>query len=229
MKAMFIAVLDIYSIYIPRLIHRYCGKKFTLVLLTSLLLGIVSGCAGKPPKELDNICEIFEEKRHWHKAAKRAQKKWGAPLQVPMAMMYQESKFVRDARPPRKYVLGVIPWGRKSSAFGYSQAKTGTWKDYVRETGNSWADRDDFADAIDFMGWFIYKTHKLNKVSKWDARAQYLNYHEGWGGYKRGTYKKKKWLISVAGQVKARAGRYGAQYKKCKKRLESGWFRRLFM
>lgn len=216
-----------YPIYIPRLIHRKCGQHFMGCML--VLMMTVTGCASHPPRNMENLCQIFEEKRDWYKAAKRSQKKWGAPLQVPMAMMYQESKFESDARPPREYVLGVIPWGYKSSAYGYSQAKTGTWKDYVRETGNSWADRDNFADAIDFMGWFIHKTHKINKVSKWDANKQYLNYHEGWGGYRKGSYKKKKWLVSVAGKVSARAGRYGAQYKKCKKKLDAGWFRRIFM
>ena len=93
-----------------------------------------------------------------------------------------------------QYFLWIIPTGRASSAYGYSQAKTMTWSDYIRESKNSGADRDDFDDAIDFMGWFAYKTHKINGVSKWDAYGQYLNYHEGWGGYKRGTYKKKKWL-----------------------------------
>ena len=40
----------------------------------------------------------------------------------------------------------MIPWGRVSSAYGYSQAKTPTWDDYKRETDNSWADRSDFSD-----------------------------------------------------------------------------------
>ena len=195
--------------------------------MPGLLILMLLGCAGHPPINSDNLCYIFQEKRAWYKAALKAEKKWGAPLQVPMAMMYQESSFKSDAKPPRDYLFGVVPWGRKSSAYGFSQAKTATWKDYVKETGNSWADRDDFADAIDFMGWFMNKTHKINKVSKWDAGSQYLNYHEGWGGYRRGTYKNKAWLVSVAAKVKQRASRYGAQYRKCKKELEAGWFRRL--
>ncbi len=199
-----------------------------MILFIPLLgVGLLS-CASQPPKEPDNICKIFEEKRDWYKAAKKAQKKWGAPVQVPMAMMYQESSFKSNAKPPKNYVLGIIPWGRKSSAFGYSQAKTDTWNDYIKETGNHWADRDDFEDAIDFMGWFIYKTNQINKVSKWDARIQYLNYHEGWGGYRRGSHKQKKWLVATASKVKARASRYGAQYQSCKKKLDAGWFRRLF-
>lgn len=169
------------------------------------------------------------EKRDWYKSALRTEKRWKVPLQIPMAMMYQESHFRAKARPPKNYAFGFIPWGRVSSAYGYAQAKTGTWKDYKRETGNSWADRDDFDDAIDFMGWFINKTHSINKVSKWDAREQYLNYHDGWAGYRRDTHKSKGWLLAIADKVHVRASRYGAQYRKCKEKLDASWFKRLFM
>ena len=131
------------------------------------------------------------------------------------------------ALPPKNYLLGFIPWGRVSSAYGYSQAKTMTWDDYIRETNNLGADRDDFADAIDFMGWFIFKTHKINKVSKWDGYNQYLNYHEGWGGFKRKTYKNKRWLVGVAKKVDDRAKRYSRQLKGCEKDLNRGWLNRL--
>jgi len=155
--------------------------------------------------------------------------KWGVPIHVPMAMMYQESSFKSDALPPRDYIFfGLIPWGRVSSAYGYSQAKTPTWSDYIRETGNRGADRDDFDDAIDFMGWFISKTHKVNGISKWDAYAQYLNYHEGWGGYRRKTYNKKAWLKKVAKKVNDRAYTYAKQLKKCEDDLSKSWFMRLF-
>ncbi len=216
------------SVIILKVIHRICVQKKSVVwsLLLSLLL---VGCSGNVLRSPDNLCEIFKEKRSWYKAAKRTEKRWKVPLQVPMAIMYQESSFKSDAKPPRDYLLGVIPWGRVSSAYGYAQVKTGTWKDYKRETGNSWADRDDFDDAIDFMGWFMDKTQRINKVSKWDARAQYLNYHDGWGGYKRGTYRKKTWLLATADKVDARASRFGAQYRQCKDELDAGWFRRLFM
>ncbi len=118
-----------------------------------------------------------------------------------------------------EYFLGFIPIGRASDAYGYARAKTMTWDDYVKETGNSWSSRSNFDDAMDFMGWFIYKTNKINGVSKWDARNQYLNYHEGWGGYKRKTYNQKPWLIKVAKRVDDRAKRYAAQYHTCKEDL----------
>tara|TARA_Y100001960_G_scaffold312761_1_gene374882 strand:+ start:1581 stop:2198 length:618 start_codon:yes stop_codon:yes gene_type:complete len=203
-------------------------KKIKKSFLTLSFAAVLSGCATAPPKQPDNICKIFEEKEDWYYDARDAQDKWGSPKHVLMAMMYQESSFRHDAAPPMEYFLGFIPIGRASSAYGYSQAKTPTWQDYIRETGNSGADRDDFEDAIDFMAWFVNKTHKVNGISKWDAYAQYLNYHEGWGGYKRGTYRNKKWLMAVANKVKHRAGRYGAQLKRCEAELDKSWFERLF-
>lgn len=192
-------------------------------------LPFLVGCTTSPPKNAGNICEIFNEKDDWYDAAKDSWERWGVPIHVPMAMMYQESSFKSDALPPKDYVFfGMIPWGRVSSAYGYSQAKTGTWKDYIRETGNSGADRDDFDDAIDFMGWFIYKTHKINGVSKWDANKQYLNYHEGWGGYRNKTYKNKKWLVKVAKKVQDRSYQYAKQLKGCQDKLDGGFWNWIF-
>ncbi len=204
-------------------------KKIKTLFLVSLYVFLVSACSTTPPSQRENLCKIFEEKRHWYDAAEDMRDKYGVPIHVPMAMMYQESSFRHDAKPPRDYVFfGLIPWGRISSAYGYAQAKTMTWQDYKTETGNRSADRDDFDDAIDFMGWFITKTHKINKISKWDAGTQYLNYHEGWGGYKRKSYRKKAWLQKVAIKVDNRSKRYAAQLKTCEEDLQKGWFMRLF-
>jgi len=185
---------------------------------------VLSGCSTSPPANPENICAIFTEHSDWHEAALDTKEKWGVPVHVPIAMMYQESSFKAEARPPMRYFLGFIPYGRASSAYGYAQAKTMTWDDYVKETGNNWGDRNEFADAIDFMGWFIYKTHKINGVSKWDANKQYLNYHEGWGGYKRKSYNKKPWLKKVSKKVHSRAKRYAAQYSRCKDTLSDSWW-----
>jgi hypothetical protein len=205
------------------------NKNIKIMLMSSLLSLFLLACSVTPPKNTSNICEIFFEKRDWYDAAAAMRKKWGVPIHVPMSMMYQESSFKADARPPKDYVLfGLIPWGHVSTAYGYSQAKTPTWDDYVRETGNSWADRSDFDDAIDFMGWFITKTHKINGISKWDAEKQYLNYHEGWGGFKRGSYRQKAWLEKVAKTVQRRGLDYAAQLKQCEEELSEGWFWRLF-
>ena len=204
-------------------------NKFAFFLKCFLVPLFLAGCSVTPPKNSRDICEIFFEKRDWYDAAENMRDKWGVPIHVPMAMMYQESSFRAQALPPKDYVFfGLIPWGRVSSAYGYSQAKTPTWADYIRETGNSWADRDDFDDAIDFMGWFIAKTYKINGISKWDAHNQYLNYHEGWGGFKKKSYQQKPWLNKVAKKVNDRAYLYAKQLKSCESELQQGWFWRLF-
>ena len=184
----------------------------------------LAACSATPPKDPENLCQIFREKSDWYDAAVEMNQSWGTPIHVPMAMMYQESSFQHDARPPMQYFLWVIPIGRASSAYGYAQAKTVTWADYTKEQGNGWASRDDFDDAIDFMGWFTAKTYKINGVSKWDAYGQYLNYHEGWGGYKNRSYNKKPWLLKVSKIVDKRSKRYAAQLKTCKAELDEGGF-----
>lgn len=194
-----------------------------------MLVSFLGGCSVSPPKQPDDLCKIFFEKDDWYDAAVDMKDKYGVPIHVPMAMMYQESSFKAEAKPPKDYIMfGLIPWGRVSSAYGYSQAKTMTWDDYIKATGNSGADRDDFEDAIDFMGWFITQSNRINGVSKWDAYAQYLNYHEGWGGYKRQTYNQKRWLIGVANKVKARSLTYAGQLKQCEDELNRGWLMKLF-
>jgi hypothetical protein len=202
---------------------------FSILLSTLAIVLLLGGCSSSPPKQPDDLCAIFFEKDDWYDAAVDMNEKYGVPIHVPMAMMYQESSFKAQALPPKDYILfGLIPWGRVSSAYGFSQAKTMTWDDYTKATGNSGADRDDFADAIDFMGWFISQSHRINGVSKWDAHGQYLNYHEGWGGYKRKTYSKKAWLGGVANKVKSRSLTYAGQLKRCEDDLNRGWFMQLF-
>lgn len=148
-------------------------------------------------------------------------------MHVPMAIIHQESRFDATARPPMNYFLGVIPKGRASDAYGYSQALKNTWREYEKAVGSRSKDRDDFADSFDFVLWYMHKTYTRNGVSKWDAYAQYLNYHEGHGGFSRGSYQSKQWLIDVANKVNAQAQKYAAQLNSCKARLDkqkTGWF-----
>ena len=83
--------------------------------------------------------------------------------------------------------------------------------------------RTDFDDAVDFVGWFNAKSHEKLGISKSNAKALYLAYHEGWGGYRKGTYKKKKGLIQIANRVDKRASIYKSQYKRCRRKLRR-WF-----
>lgn len=187
-----------------------------LPALTALGL-LLSACASntKPPSQPENLCAIFNEKPDWHRAAIKSHEKWRVPPQILMAIVYQESGYRHDARPPRQWFLGIIPTGRASSAYGYPQAKDEVWSDYKREN-SSFASRSNMADALDFIGWYSNKAQQINGTSKWDPYHLYLNYHEGWGGYRRGTYKNKGWLLRIAGAVQERSERYGAQYAQCR-------------
>ncbi len=195
--------------------------RFTFIVCGALLL---AGCASAPPKHLDNLCHIFDEKDGWYKDAKKASKKWGIPIAINMAIIHQESRFVPKAKPPRKTILGFIPGPRKSSSYGYSQAKSETWKWYKKSTGHSGADRDDFDDAIDFIAWYNSVSVNRSRISAKSAYHLYLAYHEGHGGYNRGSYKSKKWLRDVAKKVERRANMYTGQLAKCERRLDSSWW-----
>jgi len=189
-----------------------------------LVILLVAGCATDPPENVEDICAIFEEKGKWYKAAKKSQDRWGTPIHVQMAIIYQESTFRFDARPPRGKLMGFIPWKRPSNAYGYAQALESTWEWYEDDTGRRFADRDDFDDAIDFVGWYTNKSSQSVGISKWDPYNQYLAYHEGANGWKRGTYKKKAWLKDTARRVDYRAKEWGAQLKRCEGDLDDGWW-----
>ena len=116
---------------------------------------------------------------------------------------------------PRKYFLGIVPWGRQSSAYGYAQALDGTWADYKKSSGRRFASRSNIHDATDFMGWYMQESRRRLGVKMSDAKKQYLAYHEGHGGFERGSYRKKAWLLSVSDKVNRRANSYKKQLKRC--------------
>jgi hypothetical protein len=193
-------------------------------LLGALCLVLVTSCATAPPQNIENICSVFQEKGGWYKAATKSEQRWGTPVHVQMSIMRQESSFRFDAKPPRGKLLGFIPWKRPSNAYGYAQALNSTWEWYVKDSGRWFADRDDFDDAIDFVGWYTNKTNESVGISKWDPYNQYLAYHEGAGGWRKGTYKNKAWLKDTARKVDYRAKEWGAQLKRCEDDLDDGWW-----
>ena len=111
--------------------------------------------------------------------------------------------------------MWIIPNGRISTAYGYGQVLDGTWDWYRDETGNRRADRDDFGDVADFIGWYMDVSNRRLGIDKNDAYNQYLAYHEGHTGFTRGSYKSKAWLTSVANEVQAMANRYEVQLRSC--------------
>lgn len=186
-----------------------------------MVLFVLASCGGggtgygNPPRNLDHACAILDERPEYARAFRATERKWGVPAHVQMATIYQESKFISDARTPFRWTLGVIPNGRVSSAYGYSQALDGTWEEYQRETGRFGANRSDIADATDFMGWYMSKSNQSLGIPLTDARNQYLAYHDGRTGYARGSFNSKPWLLRVADSVEVRSQTYRAQLGTC--------------
>ena len=188
-------------------------RALVIVLLAASCGG---GGSGTSPRNLDDACSILEQRPHYFRAMRAAERKWGVPVHVQMATIYQESKFISDARTPLRFTLGVIPMGRQSSAFGYSQALDGTWDEYVEEQGGWRARRDDIHDATDFMGWYMAQSNEQLGIPFSDARRHYLAYHEGRTGYRRGSYNAKSWLMRVADDVGERSRIYQVQLAGCR-------------
>ncbi len=189
-------------------------------LRASILLLVLASCGGgnfSAPNNLDNACSIADERPKYFRAMKATERKWGVPVHVQMATIHQESKFIGNARTPHQFLLGIIPMGRQSSAYGYSQALDGTWEEYQQEEGGRRARRDRIEDATDFMGWYMDKTASGLGVSKYDAANQYLAYHEGRTGFARASYTQKPWLVAVASRVNDRAERYRVQLASCRR------------
>jgi hypothetical protein len=194
------------------------SKRLAPIGVAALLL---AACATTPPSNPDNLCDIFWEKDGWYEQARRAEQRWGVPIPVKMAIMRHESGFRHDAKPPRYYFLGFIPWGYISSADGYPQALDGTWRRYQRENNRRAASRQDFDDSLDFIGWYIHTSKRQIGLSANDAYSHYLAYHEGQVGFKNGTWKAKPSVQRYARKVAATASSYASQLDECREGLEN--------
>jgi hypothetical protein len=198
------------------------ARVTALILMLSVVL--MAGCASAPPKRQDNLCAIFDQYPEWYDAARASADEWGTPPHILMAFVKAESSFRHDAKPPWDWFL-FIPLGRKSSAVGYAQAKDEAWEEYKDETGGLFKSRSDMEDALDFIGWYNDKSSKTLGISKWDPKRLYLAYHEGRGGYARGSYKSKPEVVRAANRVDQQAREYGAQLRQCEDRFKCrSWY-----
>jgi len=186
-----------------------------------IIIFFLSNC-GTVPRDTSNACLIFSENYLWFKAVKGSEKKWGVPIELQMAIIQRESDFDWLAVPEWDKLFKIIPYKRKSSSLGYSQAVNATWEQFQRETDQKYALRISFYDSVDFIGWYVNKTNEILKISKNDYFKQYIAYHEGWGNYK--NYKKSKVVIPYAKEVEKMAIKYREQMNKCKSQLTTSKF-----
>lgn len=192
-------------------------KKLNYILLFTLSVTL-TGCLGHVG-DINDACDLLSNKRSWYKGLTKASRQWNVPESTILAFIHQESKFNATAKPPRKRLFGIIPTFRPSSAYGYPQALDTTWRSYQQATKNRFAERDDFNDAANFIGWYIHGSRQALNIPVENVSHHYLAYHEGPGGYARGTHVNKKWLLGVADKVQSRSASYAAQLQACEEKL----------
>ena len=199
------------------------NSRYKLIFVIVLMLVVTSCASGggsksswdlqgeSKPKNIDNICSIFSEKEHWINSAKESHEEWGIPIELMMAIIRYESSFRSTARPLDKDGKPV------SSAYGYAQAIDGTWDLYKKDNNVPRARRTDFADAIDFVGWYSSKAiSKGQDISPFDVNALYVFYHDGWNALPEdGSREIKQQVLQVAGKVYQRTLIYHRQLREC--------------
>lgn len=188
-------------------------------LICFIIFFFVASCSSVP-KYPQNACKIFGESYFWYKSVKKSSETYGAPIHIILAFVNKESGFNRWAKPKRTKLFKVIPYKRPSSSFGYSQAVKKTWELYKTETDNPLALRTRFKDSVMFIGWYMSKTNKINKIPLNDSYRQYLNYYLGWGNYSKKAYKTDKKAIIFAKSVQKQSNIYKRQLLECKKSLD---------
>ena len=192
-------------------------RKTNFYLL--ILLLFTTACSSIP-KHPQNACKIFGENYLWYKSIKKSSETYDAPVHIILAFVNKESGFNRWAKPKRTKLFKIVPYKRPSSSFGYSQAINKTWELYKTETSSPLALRTRFKDSVMFIGWYMNKTKKINKIPLNDSYRQYLNYYLGWGNYAKKIYKTDKKAIIYAKSVQKQSKIYKTQLKECQKSLD---------
>jgi hypothetical protein len=73
-----------------------------------VLLMVLASCGGgdfTAPRNLDNACSILAQRPKYARAFKATERKWNVPVAVQMATIYQESRFIGNARTPLRFAL----------------------------------------------------------------------------------------------------------------------------
>ena len=189
-------------------------------LIFFIIFSFLASCSSVP-KYPQNACKIFDENYLWYKSVKKSSETYGAPIHIILAFVNKESGFKRWAKPARTKIFKIIPYKRPSSSLGYSQAVKKTWELYKTETNNPLALRTRFKDSVMFIGWYMRKTNKINKIPLNDSYRQYLNYYLGWGNYAKKVYKTDKKAIIFAKKEQQQSKIYKSQLMECEKSLNN--------
>lgn len=155
-------------------------------------LVVLSSCA-TAPHQIRNSCAIFEQRdglfNNWRRAADKASREYGVPRAGADGDDLRRIRFPALCTATAHTIARFHPWTRPSSAYGYAQALDGTWSRYQRATGHWSARRTNFADAINFIGWYHAQSHLQNGIALNDTYNLYMAYYVGHDGCNRGSFR----------------------------------------
>ncbi|MEC7030568.1 MAG: transglycosylase SLT domain-containing protein [Pseudomonadota bacterium] len=188
-------------------------------LIYILVLLVLGGCSKLTYQDYsNNICKVVSSHYGWRSALSQTQKKYGISPGLVLSVIFHESSFKAEARPPKEKLLGFIPW-QTATAYGYAQVKDETWAWYKSHNPGVFQSRNQFPDAVDFIAWYYKMFHlRLEKEGYDDdvtAADFYLAYHDGIGGFLQGTWREKQWVVLKAEKVAQLAEQYDQQLKQC--------------
>lgn len=196
------------------------GFRPAIAAIVALLLVAAWALRPPPPPTQGDLCSIFERHPHWYDHARDAEARWRIPVATLMAFIQLESGFRRGARPPREYVLGIIPWRRLSSAYGYGQIQDAVWGEYIEARPGIGRSRRHIDDVLDFIGWYNRATVERLGIDPTNVKHLYLAYHQGRTGYRHGGWQQKPAIENYAERVADRAADYRRQLRDCAVRFE---------
>lgn len=211
-----------------RLPHQTDTFSPFFALALALMLALAYAWMEPPPADQGDLCRVFAQRPGWYDDARAAADRWDMPLTTLMAFVQLESGFRRESRPPRRYLLGYIPWLRPSSAFGYGQIGDAAWSDYIAARPGLARSREDMGDVLDFIGWYNRGSVEQLGIEPGDTKRLYLAYHEGRAGYRDGRWRDAPGLIRYAERVARRADDYAAQLERCEARFACDGLRALW-
>ena len=157
-----------------------------------VLLLFVSACGSanySAPRNLDNACSIVSERPTYLKAMKRAERRWGVPVAVQMATIYQESKFIGNARTPVQYIW-LKPNGERPDDPAVHQSMLAYASDFTLLDTALIAhakllfDPDMQLASLDHALWF----HRPFRMDEWLLYSMQSPNAAGARGYARGQF-----------------------------------------
>jgi hypothetical protein len=149
--------------------YAACVRQISLLLFAALAACSAPKPAETPLQPANATCALIASHKGWAEALANAQARWETPPAPLLAVVRQESNF----EVPKRATQPLAP-------YGYAQADARTWSAYRTAVKRPHADRADFADAVDFIGWYFAATRARTGANYAKQLAtHYLAYSRG--------------------------------------------------